>query len=286
MDSLDNLALYNILLQSEPKDIKSLCRTSKKISKLCSNDIIFKNLLEAHFPKTVKRKNTYKEQYFHMVNILTEDNFNSIKSKPDVANESGFRIDDILDIYDLLYSTGGDHDWGVINLSPLTEEIPFIFKEFYSLYFTMDEVFSYYREREIGRTRYFLNDVRDGKITIDEEDWNVIVSEEENRGEENISHIYKNKENYTKSLHTLEERLQNETKSLPSDVKEQIKKYQSNIGDEDNKDALYNEQEIEFLQILYDAVQNDIIGIFEPFDFYILINKLRVSQSGNLRRKI
>lgn len=41
---------YKILTFSDPKDVFNLCQTEPDYRKLCNNDMIFKNLLQLHYP--------------------------------------------------------------------------------------------------------------------------------------------------------------------------------------------------------------------------------------------
>jgi hypothetical protein len=59
----------------------------------------------------------------------------------------------------------------------------------------------------------------------------------------------------------------NIVKNIKSDIREEIQKIRF-IN-------LYCKKQIEFLQILHDAVQNEVISLFDPLIFSVLISKLK-----------
>jgi len=63
MEQLDNIALYQILVKSDPLSVIQLCKTNIKFSNLCTNRAVFHNLMELHYPQFTIDENDPKQQY-------------------------------------------------------------------------------------------------------------------------------------------------------------------------------------------------------------------------------
>lgn len=66
MDILDNNALFEILVKSEPIGVAQLCKTDRKYSRLCSDQTVFRRLMAIHYPQfTIDFRNP-KQQYLNI----------------------------------------------------------------------------------------------------------------------------------------------------------------------------------------------------------------------------
>lgn len=76
-DYFNNLTkdpLYIILTKSRPEDVLNLCQVNTRISVICQNDNIFRNLLELHFPNSFDSENKpYKKQYINLTNKINTE---------------------------------------------------------------------------------------------------------------------------------------------------------------------------------------------------------------------
>ena len=82
-------------------------------------------------------------------------------------------------------------------------------------------------------------------------------------------------EEYISTLKTFEYRLQTcIINTTPDDVKQLIKGHHNKIYLKDNK-MKYNDNEIEFLQILHDGIKSRKLSIFDSVYYDLLIKKLK-----------
>lgn len=266
--------LFLLALELDLSSIINFCKTSKRVNeKICKNELFWKLKVDRDFLGFTNRQNSYKEQYVFLTKILTKERFEEILKKPDIASDLlGVEQDNALDLYDLLYKTEGDHNWGVIRYHlDYNEIVPDIYFEFNALHFLITEIreFESIKEGKIGRIGDLLREIKENKHhDIIEENWDDII-------EENQELKYPTFEEYIESLKTFERRFQDYiVKNTPEDVRKQIKQYQSNIGDNIDE-ALYDDEQIEFLQILHDGIRSGKLNIFDPVDYDFLMNKLK-----------
>ncbi len=273
MNNLNRDELISLAVELDLPSLLNFCKMNKRTNdKICNNEIFWKTKLNKDFPNFVNRQNSYKKQYLFLNKILTRKRFEDILKKPSIASElMGFDNEIFLDLYDLLYNMDSEHNFGVIriNFDRYDDEgedisLPEIVNEYYVLESILSE--NDYKEGEIGRRRSLINEIKEGNF-------HDILAE---KWEENdfMQQKYKTVNDYINSISTLESRYQEfiNEKNF-NDVRKDIKKYQSNIAD-DIEDALYDEDQIEFLQILHDAIKSRKLSIFDPINYDLMIEKL------------
>lgn len=272
MEDLNKDVLLLLAMQMDLPTLNNFCRTSKRINeKVCNNDIFWRNKLEKDFPGFIKhphivegkyKRFTDKEEYIFLTNILTSKRFEEILKKPDIASDIlGIGQNSALDLYDLLYNQFTDRDWGVINIK--------VIENFIEFEILLNEAFDTYLEGQIGRTRSFLNEIKQGKFQKEIEEY------------VNETNQFRNDQYSTKDYITfllgLESDFQNYIRQNTSDdVRQEIKRYQDNLGDEKLDVALYDDKEIEFLQILHDGIKTGKLSLFDPVDYDFLMSKLKM----------
>lgn len=245
---------------AEDEELAKLCMLNKDFStKICNSSFWIKKIINRFglTPEEIiknKGNNTAWAYYDHLkkLEILSEQRFKDILAKPSIATDLiGGEQYDAVDLYDLLYNTGGDHDWGVIRYRHNYNKNDPIIKEFLEFSEFKDAI----DEDNIKTRRALLEEIKNGEYRVKK--------------------LYKTFDEWIHSLSTLESRLQDYIiKNTKEDVKAEIKKYQSNIGDEDLKPALYDDAQIEALQILHEAIRNKKLSIFDPVDYESISKKI------------
>jgi hypothetical protein len=278
LEKLPRDPLLLIAMQMDLPTLDTFCKAGKRIyNKIYNNEIFWKNKLTQDFPGFIKhsvRLNeltnlqlSNREQYYFLTRILTKKRFEKIIDKPNIASEIlGVTQDVALDLYDLLYDRDADHGWGVITISSL-ENGPMM-QEYYALGYLLNETFDTYREGDMGRIRSFLTELSHGKFHEEiESSWGSLI--------EDFDIPYSTSVEYISSLLTFEKRFQSYIiENTPEDVREEIKRYQCDIGD-NLESALYNGKDIAFLQILHDGIRSKKLNLFDPIDYDFLMFKLR-----------
>lgn len=267
METLSKDVLVLLAMELDYFTILKFCSASKKINMyVYKNNDFWRNKLAKDFPNFKNRENRNdREQYAFLNRILTRERFAKILGKPDIATEKlGIGIEDITDVYDLLYNEYSDHSWGVIiwkkdyfemlSINPnyeMPKDLEYIMEDQDFLLGKSES----HKEGQIGRMRDFLNKVKYEDI------------EEENDGFRSFNF---------NSLITTEKRLQKYIiNNTNDDVREEIKRFQSSSIGDYMDESLYNDEEIEFLQILHDGIKSEKLSIFDPADYDLLMNKFR-----------
>lgn len=66
MEQLDNNALYQILVKSDPLGVIQLCKTNIKFRLLCNNRAVFHDLMKLHYPQFPIDEDDPKQQYLNI----------------------------------------------------------------------------------------------------------------------------------------------------------------------------------------------------------------------------
>lgn len=249
-----------IALELEMRDLLNFCISNKSTYNKICNETFWRMKLDRDFPQLwqnlTHRENSYKKLYLFLRSVLTEENLLNIIQKPYKASEmSGYRFDDFKDLYDLLYNTGDDHEFGWISY-PKDENLE-ILRTFNLLNSILAEIIPYGYHTRSAVIDLIKNDLLDfyNDFTI-EFDFNTPFEDR---------------------LITVEERLQKYIiDNTDKDIRQQIKNNQEEEVENISEEGLYNNKEIEFLQILHDAIRIGKLSIFDPIiDYEDLMNKLQ-----------
>lgn len=261
--------LFLLALELDLSSIINFCKSSKKVNeKICHNERFWRVKVNKDFPGFINRQETFREQYVFLTKILTRERFEQMLEKPKIFSKyyTGF-LQFPLDLFDLLYNKISSDYWGVIDY-----EIDYsnqTLREFDVIYEILLVEHDDYKEFKLARVQSFLNE----KDYLDLVDWNFI--------EEGFPQVAHNNtyENFVSSLKTFEKRFQQYIiEHTFEDVRKEIEDYQEKkltISGKVFLDALYDDEEIEFLQILHDAIRSKKLDIFDPLDYDLIMNKLR-----------
>ena len=250
MEKLHRDELVLIGLNLDINDIFNLIKTNKRLNNLF-DERFWKIKVNRDYPNFINRQNSYKDQYVLLTKILKKNIFEDILERPSILNNNDMNgypdiyMNEFLDLYDLLYNQISKSNSGVIKYRENDE----ISKEFAIIRQLID--FDSYKYNDIGRMRDFLNDTGFHEQMLHHLDWFPGVS----------------KKRFS-TLKTFEYRLQTHIINNTSDhVKFEIYL-------KDNK-LKYNDNEIEFLQILHDGIKSRKLSIFDSVDYDLLIKKLK-----------
>jgi hypothetical protein len=301
-----------IALELDLPDLLNFCGSNKYLKNTVCNDTFWTMKLDREFPGLWRNLSVFnnvstdfaslkdkpkKDLYLFLKRILTKELFEKILDKPEIASENtGYSFDPFLDLYDLLYNTGGDHEYGWINYNQNWRRIfatagkqtgnwdedkykPEILKEFDVLFDALTDIFISYREGEIGRKRKFLQDI-----------FYAVVKQQKDRQYGNLTYdefiqkliqFYNELENkmtfdeYIEKFNTIENKLQRYiVENTPQDIREEIREIQDDNEDAISKEGIYTNDELEFLQILHDAIRIGKLSIFDPVNYNYIMKKL------------
>ena len=262
MEKLHRDELILIGLNLSIDDIFALSAVNKKLNKLF-DERFWKLKVDRDYPNFINRQETFKDQYIFLREILTNRNFEIMIEKPYILNRITNQSHSIYNLFDLLY-------WGSIQVSGIDK------KEAIEYRFTkaiLNDDLYHYRSKELDRFKSFLS----GKLNTDTnipsyeviiEYWDVIL--------DNSTWIFHRDVNdYIKSLKDFEYRFQQFViENTGNDVRRDIKEIQKKWFD-DLDEAVYDDEKVEFLQILHDGIKNKKLDIFDPIDFDLIIKKLK-----------
>ena len=197
--------------------------------------------------------------------ILTKERFEDILKKPEIATRlRDYYNENFSDLYDILYNMDSDHNFGVITV--LRNDEYSAFKSIFG-----ETELSSYKYGEIGINRSFINDLKRGMFReIIEDYWENFVQNEY------PSIKYNTVDEYINSLITFEKKYQDYIiENTSENVRKEIKEYQIDMAD-DIESALYDDEQIEFLQILHDGIKKSQLSIFDPVDCDFIMGKLLI----------
>ena len=281
-----------VALNLDDASVKNLCEASAHANKkIGCNEMYWKIKIEKEFPSfLINRQKTYREQYVFL-KIFTEERWKEILLKPEIYEGfKGLRCIDLpLDLFDLLYNKISKRNWGVINYKH--DNNSRVIQEFDVIREILGVLC--YKNDERGRFQSFLNDPID---------W-IWIKEDFPKVTENNTY-----RSFVRSLSTFEERFsQYIIENTSNDVREEIKNYQSGkelqiyttmlrknipashipyykrrkirVSKSTFLDrlpkALYDDDQIEFLQILHDGIKSKKLSVFDPLDFDLIMEKLK-----------
>lgn len=285
---LDFGAILTIVKNLKPVDILNLCKVNKQLKSVCNRDDLFGALLNKHYHRFLHLRSdfaTNKALYEYLTKILTKKRFDKIAGKANANSDlDQYGYNTPLDFYMLLYETGGDHEFGVIDIN----EHIFVNGE-YNKILIENNLFEYlfygdldsYKEGEIGRVRSLLNDIKDDKFheeitelwdnakVLAGQYWRDIIP-------------YETVGEFIKSFSTtFEDRFQTYiTEHTPANARKAIYDYEHGRyfpeDDEDNNkdfsNYFYDNDQIEFLQILHSAIRHNTLKIYDSLDFDFIFN--------------
>ena len=262
MEKLHRDELILIGLNLSINDIFNLSETNKKLNKVF-DERFWKLKVDRDYPNFINRQETFKDQYIFLTETLTNRNFEIMIEKPYILNRIINQSHPIYNLFDLLY-------WGSIHVNGTDK------KEAIEYRFTkaiLNDDLYHYRSKELDRFKSFLS----GKPYSDVptyvyeqiiEYWDVIVDSSKWIWHHDVN-------DYIKSLKDFEYRFQQFViENTGNDVRRDIKETQKKWYD-DLDEAVYDDEEVEFLQILHDGVKSKKLDIFDPIDFDLIMKKLK-----------
>ena len=269
MENFNVDELFLLALELDLPSVINFCKSSKRVNeKICKNERFWQVKVNRDFPSFINRQKTFKDQYVFLTQILTRERFEKILERPNIFAEYGSTsINSPLDLFDLLYNKISLGDWGVINYG--YDKRDKIIQEFDVIYEILLAEHPEYKDLELGRLKSFLNEEDYSNLI----DWDFI---EEVFPEVARDNTY---ESFVSSLKTFEKRFQQYIiEYTAQDVRKEIKDYQignRTINGQIIEEGLYDDEEIEFLQILHDGIRSGKLDIFDPLDYDLIMAKLK-----------
>lgn len=275
MDNIPPDIFRKIFQFLDDEEIDKIC-----VSEKVCNDFFWIQRIMNKFgltPEEISRnRGNDIRKYYNRLNMLTKEKFEAILTKPELASlKLGFNIKNAKDLYDLLYETRGDYDWGVVkyyNDDYIENETLTVLQDFFN-FMDLKDVSD---EDDLKSRREFLNEIlAENHQEMIRNYFDELVDNRDELVDDRDELVDdRNFDQWLESLFTLETRLQNYIIDHTNrDVRKQIKDYQSNISD-NLEDVIYNDEEIEALQILHEAIRDKKLSIFDPVDYDYIIRRV------------
>jgi len=300
MSNKDTLRL--IALKLDLPDLLNFCSSNKYTYENVCDETFWEMKLNKDFPglwtHLTRKEDTKKKLYLFLKRILTKKNFKSILIKPYLINSrTSFHVDNFSDLYDLLYNINYYDKWGVIDyLKNYKKELdilqlrhdkwheytPMVLKE---IQIFNDYILGPYRavEGPITERRELLEKIINLK-NADFMETHIHIFYMMNKFHNMILRLIDypemSLEEYIKLLETLEERLQNyiienTSQNVMTEMQDISEDYLKGYPRNEYKNLYYNQNELEVLQMLHDAIRIGKLSIFDPVDYNYIMKKLR-----------